>query len=210
MEERKVVRRAPIEENAEPIKQDTLVVNNTSTSSKGIEVMSEEEEMKLLKFVSQQIEAMNHKILFDGKHEPSFFELDMALSTYEQTMFGLIAIYESAKYDAEIAKAKYDEFYAEKYMETRNSYNTLDTKKSTWLSATEIDATTRTRYKTELAELKSESIRKDCEKSTLERMLKSWESYQFILSQLSKNSIAEAQINGLVKYDLKRGDELDC
>lgn len=182
---------------------------NKDLDNLGIDHFSEEEEKKLLSFVNTQIERMNNKLLFNGNQEPSFYELDMSLATYEQTLFGVIALYESAKFDADIAAAKYDEFYAEKYMDTRNTYNTLDTKKSCWLSATEIDATTRTRYKKELAALKAESIRKDCEKSTLERMLRSWESYQFVLAQLSKNSIAEAQINGLVKFDMKRGDETD-
>lgn len=163
---------------------------------------------KLLIFVEKQVDKMNNKILFDGNREPSLYELQMALSTYEQTMFGLVAMYEQAKYDAEVAKSKYKEFYATKFMETRNKYNTLDTAKSKWLSANEIEFTMQSIYKKELAMLETDRIEKEAERSTLERLMRSWESYQFVLTQLSKNSIA--QMGGSrISTDLPRGDEDD-
>lgn len=161
----------------------------------------------LIAFVEKQVLKMNEKILFDGQREPSIYELDMALSTYEQTMFGLVAMYEQAKYDAQVAKEAFEEFYAEKFMEVRNQYNTIDVKKGQWLSSSEIEYTTKSIFKKELAELKADQLKKDAERSTLERLMKSWESYQFVLTQLSKNTIADMGASRITQ-DLYRGDEV--
>jgi hypothetical protein len=161
----------------------------------------------LIAFVEKQVLKMNEKILFDGQREPSLYELDMALSTYEQTMFGLIAMYEQAKYDAQVAKEAFEEFYAEKFMEVRNKYNTIDVRKGQWLSSSEIEYTTKSIFKKELAALKAAQMRKDVERSTLERLMKSWESYQFVLLQLSKNTIADIGASGMT-VDMYKGDEV--
>lgn len=160
----------------------------------------------LIAFVEKQVMKMNEKILFDGQREPSIYELDQALATYEQTMFGLVAMYEQAKYDAQVAKEAFEEFYAEKFMEVRNKYNTIDIKKTQWLSVNEIEYTTKSIFKQELAELKADQLRKDAERSTLERLMRAWESYQFVLTQLSKNTLADMGASNLTQ-DLYRGDE---
>ena len=171
-----------------------------------IENLTDEASQKLLAYVNEQITRMDNKLLFNGDRDPSKYELDMALSQYEQTLFGLIALYETAKFDEEFAKAKYDEWYAEKYMEIRYLYNTKDVKNASWLSAKEIDATVLTRYKSTAAQLKSEIISKSCERSTMERLLKGWESYLWVLNALSKNAQAEMAAN-LKGVDLYKGDE---
>ena len=171
-----------------------------------IESQAEKSSQHLLEYVNEQITRMDNKLLFNGDRDPSKYELDMALSQYEQTLFGLIALYETAKFDEEVAKAKYDEWYAEKYMEIRNTYNTKDVKNASWLSAKEIDATLLTKYKTVAAQLKSDLINKSCERSTMERLLKGWESYLWVLNSLCKNAQAEMAAN-LKGVDLYRGDE---
>ena len=110
-----------------------------------IDIAGDEASENLVRYVSEQIDRMNNKILFDGSREPSLYELDLALSTYEQTLFGLIALYEANKMEAELAKEKYNEFFNDKYMEIRNTYNTIDIKNSQWLSAKEIEATVKCR-----------------------------------------------------------------
>ena len=171
-----------------------------------IDIAGDEASENLVRYVSEQIDRMNNKILFDGSREPSLYELDLALSTYEQTLFGLIALYEANKMEAELAKEKYNEFFNDKYMEIRNTYNTIDIKNSQWLSAKEIEATVYKVYKKELAELKADQIEKDCKRSTSERLMKGWESYLWVLNTLSKNSQAEINAN-MKSVDLYRGDE---
>ena len=161
---------------------------------------------ELLAFVDTQIQRMSKKVSFSGSGNITLYELDVALATYEPTLFALTALYEQARFDAEVAKEKYDEWYYDKYMEIRNTYNTKDVKNAQWLSAKEIEATLFKVYRKEAAQLKATKIKADGQKSTIERLLKGWENYAFILGQLSKN--VNAQMMGSnMHVDLARGDE---
>ena len=161
---------------------------------------------ELLAFVDTQIQRMSKKVQFSGGGNITLYELDVALSTYEPTLFALTALYEQAKFDADTAKAIYDEWYYDKYMEIRNTYNTINVKNSQWLSAKEIEATLFKMYKQEAAKLKADVIKCEGERSTIERLLKGWENYAFILGQLSKN--VNAQMMGSnMHVDMRRGDD---
>lgn len=205
---RRIIRQNTTEEEPK-VEQSEPKVESTNTSAEyhsEIENKAEEASKKLLEYVNEQITRMDNKLLFNGDRDPSKYELDMALSQYEQTLFGLIALYETAKFEEEVAKAKYDEWYAEKYMEVRNTYNTKDVKNASWLSAKEIDATVLTKYKLMAADLKADIISKSRERSTIERLLEGWKSYLWVLNSLCKNAQAEMMAN-LKGIDLYRGDE---
>lgn len=200
--------------------ENNQTVNNTqdvwssfaSTAAEPITLASDIEEAtnkageELLAFVDTQIQRMSKKVSFSGSGNITLYELDVALATYEPTLFALTALYEQARFDAEVAKEKYDEWYYDKYMEIRNTYNTKDVKNAQWLSAKEIEATLFKVYRKEAAQLKAIKIKADGQKSTIERLLKGWENYAFILGQLSKN--VNAQMMGSnMHVDLARGDE---
>ena len=205
---RRIIRQNTTEEEPK-VEQSEPNVESTNTSAEyhsEIENKAEEASKKLLEYVNEQITRMDNKLLFNGDRDPSKYELDMALSQYEQTLFGLISLYETAKFEEEVAKAKYDEWYAEKYMEVRNTYNTKDVKNASWLSAKEIDATVLTKYKFMAADLKADIISKSRERSTIERLLEGWKSYLWVLNSLCKNAQAEMMAN-LKGIDLYRGDE---
>lgn len=176
--------------------------NYKSEISKEMEKASDD----LIAFVSEKINNMNNKILFNGNREPEMWEIDSSLMLYEQTLFALIASYESAKVDEDVAKENFNEWYATKYMEIRNKYNTKDVKNASWLSAKEIEQTVYSVYKSDAAKMKADIIVKERERSTIEHLMNSWESYQYILTQLSKNTISEKSAS-LIGVDLKRGDE---
>ena len=169
-----------------------------------IDIATKRANEELLAFVDKQIQRLNNKVsLLSNGGNITLNEVEIALATYEPTLFALIAIYEQAKAEAAIAKAKYEEFYSEKYMEVRNQYNTKDVKNAQWLSAKEIESTTYVLYKKEFADLKAEIIKTDGQRSTVERLLRSWENYQFILTTISKNIIA--QMSGShISLDLER------
>lgn len=193
-------------------KTDTLNTNQDSVwqdfagQQSDIDIATTKAGEELLAFVDKQIQRMNNKVSFNGGGNITLYELDIALSTYEPTLFALIALYEQAKADAEIAKAKYDEWYYDKYMEIRNTYNTKDVKNAQWLSAKEIEATLFKVYRKEAAELKAEIIKTDGQRSTVERLLRSWENYQYVLTTMSKN--VTAQMGGSnISVDLKRPDD---
>ena len=169
-----------------------------------VDIATKRANEELLAFVDKQIQRLNNKVsLLSNGGNITLNEVEIALATYEPTLFALIAIYEQAKADAAIAKAKYEEFYSEKYMEVRNQYNTKDVKNAQWLSAKEIESTAYVLYKKEFADLKAEIIKTDGQRSTVERLLRSWENYQFILTTISKNIIA--QMSGShISVDLER------
>ena len=176
--------------------------NNDSDMEKELNKAGEE----LLAYVDKQIQRMNNKVSFSNSGNITLYELDVALSTYEPTLFALTAIYEQARFDAEAAKEKYNEWYYDKYMEIRNTYNTINVKTAQWLSSKEIDATLFKTYRKEAASLKAEMIKAEGQRSTVERLLKGWEQYAFILGQLSRN--VNAQMAGSnMSVDLKRGDD---
>jgi hypothetical protein len=105
--------------------------NNDSDMEKELNKAGEE----LLAYVDKQIQRMNNKVSFSNSGNITLYELDVALSTYEPTLFALTAIYEQARFDAEAAKEKYNEWYYDKYMEIRNTYNTINVKTAQWLSS---------------------------------------------------------------------------
>jgi hypothetical protein len=160
---------------------------------------------ELLAYVDKQIQRMNSKVSFNSGNI-TLYELDVALSTYEPTLFALTALYEQARFDAEVAKEKYNEWYYDKYMEIRNTYNTKDVKTAQWLSSKEIDATLFKIYRKEAAKLKAETIKAEGQRSTVERLLKGWENYAFILGQLSKNVNAQ-MMGSSISVDMLRGDD---
>lgn len=190
-EERKIIRRE------EPVKQESY-----------IDVFAEQKGESLMEFVEKQINLMNNRLLFNGNREPSLYEINVALSTYEQTLLGLQVLYEQAKFDSEVAKAKYEEFYNVKYMEIRNTYNTKDVKNAQWLSGKEIEATLYKVYQKDLSELKLSMIEAEGKRSTMQRLCDSWNSYLWCLNTLSKNSIAAANAS-ISSIDMTRGDETD-
>jgi hypothetical protein len=190
-EEKKIIRRE------EPVKQETY-----------IDVLAEQKGESLMEFVEKQINLMNNRLLFNGNREPSLYEINVALSTYEQTLLGLQVLYEQAKFDSEVAKAKYEEFYNVKYMEIRNTYNTKDVKNAQWLSGKEIEATLYKVYQKDLSELKLSMIEAEGKRSTMQRLCDSWNSYLWCLNTLSKNSIAAANAS-ISSIDMTRGDETD-
>lgn len=190
-EERKIIRRE------EPAKQESY-----------IDVLAEQKGESLMEFVEKQINLMNNRLLFNGNREPSLYEINVALSTYEQTLLGLQVLYEQAKFDSEVAKAKYEEFYNVKYMEIRNTYNTKDVKNAQWLSGKEIEATLYKVYQKDLSELKLSMIEAEGKRSTMQRLCDSWNSYLWCLNTLSKNSIAAANAS-ISTIDMTRGDETD-
>lgn len=160
---------------------------------------------ELLAYVDKQIQRMNSKVSFNSGNI-TLYELDVALSTYEPTLFALTALYEQARFDAEVAKEKYNEWYYDKYMEIRNTYNTKDVKTAQWLSSKEIDATLFKVYRKEAAKLKAETIKAEGQRSTVERLLKGWENYAFILGQLSKNVNAQ-MMGSSISVDMRHGDD---
>ena len=164
---------------------------SVNSVQKNPEDIFDEKGEELIQFVEKHICRMNESLLFDGSRQPSFYELNRALCTYEGVLLSLTALYEDVRFKFKQSKEIYDTWFAEKSIGVRDRENLKEFKTSQWLSATEIERKTISENKEEHLKLKAEILLYDSKESTLRRLIDGWTSYQFILSNLCKNAQAE-------------------
>lgn len=172
------------------------------------DVLSKAED-ELISFVNIQLKKMDNKLLFDGVSSPSLELLNQALVNHPHIFLALTSLYETYRWETKVAQSKYDAFYAEKFNEVRDEVNTRDIAASKWYSKDEIGYILKTRYSKELLELEAELMSADHKRSFIQRLLDGWSSYQYVLVQLSKNSIAELSSTIAGKYDGEKRDDED-
>ena len=163
-------------------------------------------EEELLKYVTKQIDKMENHLLFNGSNIPSFYDLNRSLMDYESVMLSLIVIHQEVRVKLDVAKAKYDDFYAVKFVEAKEAQATLD-KKSAFTSAKEIEMAVRKKYLAELAKLRADIITFENEYNTINHIVEAWKNYQFVLSTLSKNAQAEASAASVASANPKTFDD---
>ena len=167
----------------------------------------EEAEKNLIIFVERQIELMKENLLFGGEDIPSFYSLNKALMDYESVLLGLTSLHAEVRVQKDIATEKYDNFYAEKYVEIKQQQVSLG-KSAQFTAAKEIEMLVRKTYIKELSKLKAEIIRIENQYNTVNHLISGWQNYQFVLSNLSRNAVAEAQASGVSSKNPKEfGDE---
>ena len=145
-------------------------------------------------FVREQIEKMQDSLMFKDR-EPSMYELQVSLSNWESVWFGLVSLYETARWEHQASKEDYDLWWAAKFMDVKNRANNESVKRNTWLSATEIEATVMTENAVEIRKMKAKILEAEGRKDTMSRLMDGWSNFSFILNRLSQNSCAEIQGN---------------
>lgn len=155
----------------------------------------EESSEKLNEFVAKNIEVMRSYLISNSN--PSISQLNKALVDYMPVLYSLQTLYNKVKFNKLKADEELDIFEAEAYMNVRNEYNNKDTDKKLFLSTKEIEAAYKVKYKNKLTSLRAKVDLAESRRSFVERLLKAWENYQFILSNLSKNLVAELSANHL-------------
>lgn len=195
----------------EPVEYvDMEYLNDTAAKDLPFRPESEDATQRLVNYIEEKMEYFNNKLTFAsaGMNPPTPYEIQMAFSTWVQTSFSINSMYEFAQTDADNAEAELDKFIKIKKSEVRAKYNKIDAKKSSWLSATDIEATVHSVYRNDIAKLEAKAIELRREASYLKSMQKTWSDYLWVLRSLKDMSIAE--MNGM-KFtpDLRRGDELD-
>lgn len=153
----------------------------------------DESEQKLIKFVEEKLELMENHLLFKGDRCPSLYELNLALANYEHILLSLTAMYQTARWKAMKTKDAFDEWFALKFITIRDEVNPKNSPASKYYSSKEIEYMVIANNKDEYSKFRSAMALADHEKSTISRMIEGWKGYQFILQQLSKNSIAEME-----------------
>jgi hypothetical protein len=174
----------------------SLTDDSVFADIKGAHDEYEEVEKRLIEFVEKQVSHMKANVLFAGR-EPSFYELNTALSNFETVAVGLTSLYSTVRIDRDLAQEAYDDAYAAWFVEERSNLESLAGTKLP--STKEIDMLVRVHHMKELAHLKAEVIATETKRSMIERLIKNWESYQWCLSTLSRNAVAESVASGVSK-----------
>lgn len=168
--------------DAELIPGDELVKNAYNDS-----------EMKLIKFVQQNIELMKQKLLSQAM--PTLPKVNQNLLAWAGESFSLNILYQRAKYDADRVAKELKAFEDQALMDVKREYNRDDNKK-TWYSNTELQAAAHTKYKAKFAKLNAKLAVAEGRYSFMKHLMDTWSSYQFALGTVSKNLQAEAYANG--------------
>ena len=197
--------------STEPVEDvDMEYLNDTAAKDLPFRQESEDATQRLVNYIEEKMEYFNNKLTFAvaGMNPPTPYEIQMAFSTWVQTSFSINSMYEFAQTDADNAEAELDKFIKIKKSEVRAKYNKIDAKKSSWLSATDIEATVHSVYRNDIAKLEAKAIELRREASYLKSMQKTCSDYLWVLRSLKDMSTAE--MNGMrFTPDLRRGDEQD-
>lgn len=193
------------EEKIESAPVVTEVEATTSLTTEAGSAMERSED-ELIQFVNTQIAKMDAKLIFDGSSAPPLEKIDLELMKHPHVLLALTALYEQARWDHKSAKAAYDEWYAEAFLKVRTLVNDPKLPSSKWYTKEEISMMVTSRYKAQKAELLTAVELADAKLSLLRRLIDGWNSYQFELTQLSKNGIAEHNSIGGTQYEGESND----
>lgn len=152
-------------------------------------------EQRLTSFVEAEIAKMREAIHLGAGHEPTFYEVNEALCSYQDTNLALLALHNTVKVENIKAKEAFDDWFASRYIEIRDRVNPRNLSAQKWYSQKEIEMMVRHEYADEFNKYNWDFIATEQQLAFLRRMLESWSSHQYVLTQLSKNLIAE--MNGL-------------
>jgi len=152
-------------------------------------------EQQLTAFVNTEIARLREAIHLGSGHEPTFYEVNEALCSYQDTNLALLALHNTAKVENVKAKEAFDDWFAGRYIEIRDRVNPRNLSAQKWYSQKEIEMMVRHEYADEYNKYNWDLIATEQQLAFLRRMLESWSSHQYVLTQLSKNLIAE--MNGL-------------
>ena len=153
--------------------------------------ISTDAEQKLVAFVTAKIEKLRKAVHIGADHEPTFYEVNQALCGYQDTNLALIALYNTAKVESMKAKERYDDWFAEKFIDIRDRVNPRTLAAQKWYSTKEIEMMVRRENLEEYHRLNTDILMTEQQLAFLRRLLESWSSHQYVLTQLSKNLVAE-------------------
>jgi len=159
------------------------------------EIVTPEAEQRLVAYCEEQISKMSrYAALNNAEGQLGFYELNRALSEYQNINLSLIGIEVLAKNEHARAIEAFEEWYADKYITEREILNPRSMSTTKWYAAKEIEMQVRTKHKADYTRLNNERIYAEHKVAMLRRMLDSWTAHQFVLARLSKN--VEAELGG--------------
>jgi hypothetical protein len=156
-----------------------------------------EKQEEFLAYVQKQIARMQGELhLGDRAREITFFELNYALRSYQETLWVLISLYSEVERTAQNIDEEFENWYADKFLTIRSRENSKDISAGKWAAAREIEMMVRKEHGIEYSERKKVVLEAEQKKAFIKRLLDGWQAHQFILSTLSKNVQSEAGATG--------------
>lgn len=152
-------------------------------------------EQRLIEFVETQIAKMRQYSKLGNGKEASFYEVNEALMSYQNTLLALLAMHNTAKIEHMRAKEAFEDWFAQKYILIREDVNPRSLSAQKWYSQKEIEMMVRQQYNDDYKRLSWNVTLTEQQLSFLRRLLEGWNTHQYILTQLSRNLIAE--VNGM-------------
>lgn len=154
-----------------------------------------EAEQKLIAFCEEQISKMSrYAKLNNTEGLIGFYELNRALSEYQNINLSLISIGLMAKVELTKAKEDFEDWYAGKYIQVREELNPRSISQSKWYAAKEIEMEVRIRFKDEYKQKLLNLEYAEHKVALIRRLQDSWAAHQFILARLSRN--IETELHG--------------
>ena len=178
-------------EEKKPSEKSALEAADVILSESPVKQDMEKAEKVFIAFVTDQIQKMDQKLLFDGSAAPTLDKLNYALSSHAKIMLALVALYEQNRWDKQDATDVLQDWMDVKYVEVAREVNTDDKAKNKWLSKDEIERLVRVKYRKEYSALHTAVNLAESKRSFLQKSIDLWNNYGFNLGQLSRNSIAE-------------------
>lgn len=152
---------------------------------------------KYIEYANSIIEkySQHNKIVKDGNI--SLLELNNALCEYLNVYTVLTIEYEKLDLEYQFEKAKFNEWYDEKWVNIRNELNPIDLPASKWVGKQEIDSTLKVRFKDEFRLYNTALIIKEKEVALLRRIVDGYKKMDSILQTLAYNYRGELKAIGL-------------
>lgn len=166
-------------------------------------------EQRLIEFVENQIAKMRQYSKLGNGQEASFYEVNEALMSYQNTLLALLAMHNTAKIEYMRAKEAFEDWFAKKYIHIREEVNPRSLSAQKWYSQKEIEMMVRQQYNDDYKRLSWNVNLTEQQLSFLRRLLEGWNTHQYILTQLSRNLISE--VNGMgVESALNTSRDIDA
>lgn len=166
----------------------TETVETVAPTQGSSDIWSHPKLQGFLSFVEMKIKEMEEYARISRNFNTlTFDEVNSALGKHYTTFLSLLSLYNIAVVEMEREKARFQEWFDEKYISVRKRENHPSLSAQKWLSQKEIEAMVRVENKGKFREGSAAVLASERQVAFLRRLVDSWESHKFALQTMSKN-----------------------
>ena len=140
-----------------------------------------------INFVINQINKYKKHVKFTSVGDLQPWLINKALAQYTDVNLALNSEYERIKWEYQNFKEKFQAWWDEKFVKTREELNPVSLASGKWKSVKEIEAQTRYKYASEYAEWRNKLKVLEHKVAFYRRLLENWKTHKDILVNLSFN-----------------------